>query len=275
MRPARFDGFAIFILYVMGNKELYGYVKPMIAVACNLLLAYAAFMLCRIEFMVENWQCFADDMTVGLFFSIIRGGLLFDTSAILYTNIIYVVLALFPIHLKDTDIYAAVTKWVYVITNTLAVCAGLADSVVFQHTGQRMTYALLQSEAGGAGVGSLVLGELLSHWYLILVAIAMAFAMWKLYTAYRTKAYYRLVRYYIWQLALIICAAPLVVAGMKGSFNVSGQHLEIEDASRYVNKQIETSLVLNTPFTLYRSLGSAATQGGDAVDEARNGAEGR
>ena len=130
--------------------------------------------------------------------------------------------------------------YVYALTAcfTLAVCAGLADSVVFQHTGQRMTYALLQSEAGGAGVGSLVLGELLSHWYLILVAIAMAFAMWKLYTAYRTKAYYRLVRYYIWQLALIICAAPLVVAGMKGSFNVSGQHLEIEDASRYVNKQI-------------------------------------
>lgn len=252
----------------MGNKELYGYVKPLIAVACNLLLSYAVFMLCRIEFMVENWQCFADDMTVGLFFSIIRGGLLFDTSAILYTNIIYIALTLFPIHLKDTNAYAAVTKWVYVVTNTLAVCVSLADSVVFQHTGQRTTLALLRMAGGETGIGRTVAGELLSHWYLVLIAAALAFAMWKLYTAYRTKAYYRLVRYYVWQLLLIVCAAPLVVAGMRGSFDVTEPRLEVADANRYVNKQTETTLVLNTPFMLYRSVDNVPNQDNASVDAA-------
>lgn len=237
------------------RREYYGYAKPMIAVVCNLLLVYAAFMLCRLEFLVENWKYFADDMTTDLFFSIVKGGLLFDTSAILYTNILYVLLVLFPIHLKDSTPYAAVVKWLFVITNSLAVCANLADSVYFQYTNRRTTSSVFREFSNEGNLASIFVDEMLSHWYLVLLAAFIIFAFWKLYSGYRTRAHYRIIPYYLSQLLSLAIAVPLVIAGMRGGFTTAVRPVTVSNANQYVNKPIETALVLNTPFSLYRTIG--------------------
>ena len=47
-------------------------------------------------------------------------GLLFDTSAILYTNCIFLLLFLFPLPWKETKGYYRITRWLFVAINSIA-----------------------------------------------------------------------------------------------------------------------------------------------------------
>ena len=52
----------------------------------NLVLVYVVYEVCRLAFLLENWQAFAPSLTWGKFFEMLHGGLAFDTPANLYTN---------------------------------------------------------------------------------------------------------------------------------------------------------------------------------------------
>ena len=62
--------------------------SPVLAVLWNLLLAYLVYQMARLAYYLEN----SDYLSYS--WDIFRGGLLFDTSAILYTNILYVMMML-------------------------------------------------------------------------------------------------------------------------------------------------------------------------------------
>ena len=72
-----------------------------LGMVANLVLAYLAYMVCRLAFVAENWSLFGENLSWGDVPDIIRGSLLFDTSAILYTNALYALMMLFPLHLKE------------------------------------------------------------------------------------------------------------------------------------------------------------------------------
>ena len=67
---------------------------------CNILLAYAVFMVARLVFFAVNISYFADYLSWKLIADMLRGALVFDTSAIIYVNALYVLLVLFPLHKK-------------------------------------------------------------------------------------------------------------------------------------------------------------------------------
>ena len=54
----------------------------------NMLLAYVAYMICRLAFLAENWNLFSDHMTWGSFAEIMKGGLVFDTCNTLHQCLI-------------------------------------------------------------------------------------------------------------------------------------------------------------------------------------------
>ena len=67
-----------------------------IALACNLLLMYVVYALCRMVFVVENWNVYKDTLFQNSWGDLIKGSLTFDTSAILYTNSLYALMMLLP-----------------------------------------------------------------------------------------------------------------------------------------------------------------------------------
>ena len=100
-------------------------------------------------------------------------------------------------------------------------------------------------------------GELLVHWYLVLLATGLIFLMWKLYvtpqvsasqyvTAKQRLAYSGL------QLALLAAVAPFAVCACRGGFDQSVRPITISNANEYVERPTECALVLNTPFSLIR-----------------------
>ena len=109
------------------------------AFVANMVLAYVVYAVCRMEYALVNWSQVGEGLSRDSLADIVRGSLLFDTSAIVYTNLLYLLLMLLPLHYKEGVVWQKVAKWVFVVVNALAVVANLSDSVYFKFTGRRTT----------------------------------------------------------------------------------------------------------------------------------------
>ena len=223
------------------------------AAVCNMLMAYVAFMLCRVAFFVVNYSTFAPYMSWKLAGQMLHGALVFDTSALLYINSAYLVLTLLPLHWKEKGVFHCLTKWFYVIPNAVGVLANLIDAVYFQYTGRRTTMTVF-SEFGNENNLVGIFGiELLRHWYLALLFIVMVVLMWKLFR--KPGRPQNIVGYYVSQTVSLLVLAPLSIIGIRGSATAGTRPITISNANQYVNRAVETSVVLNTPFSIIRTIG--------------------
>ena len=229
-----------------------------LAFVANILTAYIAYMVCRLAFVAENWSLFQASLSWGAVPDIVRGSLLFDTSAILYTNAPYALLMLLPLHLKESLTWQKAAKWVFVAVNALMVAVNLADCVYFQYTGRRTT-ATVFSEFGNEGNLLSVVGvEFLRHWYLVLLFLALVWTLWKLYVAPRHRETKPLALYYTFHTLCLAAFVPCCIAGMRGGWTRAVRPITISNANQYVDHPQEAGIVLNTPFSVIRTIGKAA-----------------
>ena len=113
-----------------------------IALACNLLLMYVVYVLCRVVFVAENWNVYKDTLFQNSWGDLIKGSLTFDTSAILYTNSLYALMMLLPFTFVTRAGWRKVAKWIFIVTNTICIAANTVDCVYFQYTGRRTTMSV-------------------------------------------------------------------------------------------------------------------------------------
>ena len=242
-------------------KKRFEHIKllsPLGATLYNLLMVYVVYFIARIAYLLENWSYFSPNLSFGHIMEMLAGGLVFDTSAILVTNIPYIVMMLFPLHQKETKIYQQVSKGVFLFINGLALAVNLCDAVYFRFTMRRTTTTIFSEFSNEGNLGGIFLTETLRHWYLVLLFV---FIVWLMYRLYRTAGLYRreLVwwRYDVATLLSLAAFAPFVVAGIRGGFTTAVRPITISNANQYVDRPVEAALVLNTPFSLYRTIGKA------------------
>ena len=223
------------------------------AVIGNILLLYAAYMVTRIAFLLENYSTYEHVFSSPKFWNIFWGGVYFDTSAIAYTNALYILLVLFPLHLKESAKWQRCCKWLYIIINGLGLATNLGDAVYFQYTARRTTIAFFSEFGADDKLGSIVGLEFLRHWYLVLLFIALIALLWCCYLTpvFRTQPRRR---YYIIQTLALLIAAFLCWAGMRGGF-WDNRPIKISTANQFIDRPNDASLILNTPFSLFRTIG--------------------
>ena len=228
------------------------------AALVNMLVAYLVWMLSRVAFFAENWSTFAPYMSWPLFKSMLHGALVFDTSALLYVNALYLVLMLLPFHLKERTGFHKGLKWLFVVTNAIGVAMNLMDAVYFQYTGRRSTVTVFTEFANEGNIASIILTEFVRHWYLVLAFIALVFILWRCYIKPRLEVYRFGHHYYISQLVALLVMIPLAIVGIRGSVTAGTRPITISNANEFVNRPVESSVVLNTPFSMIRSIGKKA-----------------
>ena len=224
---------------------------PLVAVIWNLLLVYLVYQIARLEYYLENTSYLSYSIDVW------RGGLMFDTSAILYTNALYIVLMLFPLHWKENLAYHKLCKWLYVMINSITFAINLADSVYFQYTMRRTTTTVFGEFNNEGNIGSIIGTEFLRHWYLVLLFIAIVACLWRCYA--QPQLEWKKIRH-CWKYDLVcllslLLIAPFCVAGMRGGFTTAVRPITISNANQYVIHPADAALVLNTPFALIRTIG--------------------
>lgn len=240
----------------MIKKQLNKIYAPLLAVIWNLLLVYLLYQIARLEYYLENTTYLSYSIDVWC------GGLMFDTSAILYTNALYIVLMLFPLHWKENPVYHKICKWLFIMTNSLTFAINLADSVYFQYTMRRTTTTVFGEFGNEGNMGSIVATEFLRHWYLVLLFIVLVACLWRCYAQPRLewKKILHWRKYDIACLLSLLLIAPFCVAGMRGGFTTAVRPITISNANQYVEHPADAALVLNTPFALIRTIGKNVFQ---------------
>ena len=234
----------------------YKLLYPLLAVIGNLAIAYVVYFIARLVFLAENWGLYAEGMTASHLMELLQGGVVFDTSAILYTNVLWVVMVLFPVSRKENPTYHKICRWVFVVVNTFALILNLCDAVYFQYSMRRTTVTVFQEFGNENNLGSIFGQEALSHWYFFLLTALLAYGMWRLYITPRLD--HRQLNwksYAIVTFLSMLAYAPFSVAGMRGGWTRDVRPITISNANNYCDRPTEAGIVLNTPFSLIRTYG--------------------
>ena len=220
----------------------------------NLLLVYLLYMLCRVVYVMEFWDLYSAGWSQLSLGSLIAGGLRFDTSAILYTNLLYILLVLVPLPRRWTTTkgYQLALKILFVVVNALMLVINLIDTVYSRFTGRRTTWTFFSEFQNEGNLDSIFGIELLNHWYLVLIGIAFILALIYLYRyPYRPGKDYP--KY---------TPASFVVS-------TAIRPITISNANQYVNQPSEAAIVLNTPFSLIRTMGKTTFADPEYFDPAQ------
>ena len=234
----------------------YNSFAPLLTVVCNLVLVYVVYFVCRIVFLLTNYSSFSDNLTAGHLMEMLRGGFLFDSSAIMYTNVLWIVMVLFPLHLKETPTYRKVCKWLFVVVNSFAVVMNLCDCVYFQYTSRRTTSTVFSEFSHEGNLAGIFGTELIRHWYLLLIGVVLIYGLWRLYLSHNLQRHTICWwRYSLATLVSILLMVPCILGGMRGGLAHSVRPITVSNANQYVNHPTEAAIVLNTPFSLIRTIG--------------------
>ena len=83
-----------------------------VVLAYRIILIMLLFSLCRIGFFLFNFKMFPG-VSPGQFLTMLKGGLSFDISAIVYINMLFILLSIIPFDIRYNDVYKSVLKYIY------------------------------------------------------------------------------------------------------------------------------------------------------------------
>ncbi len=237
--------------------QLNEYLTLIIRLAILLLL----FSLCRIAFYSLNNELF-DNITLSEFRTLLKGGLSFDISALLYLNSLYILLFLLPFKFKFHKSYRTVLKWIFFITNGVGLAANISDIIYYRFTLKRTTASVFQVFGKEDNLLSLWMHFIVDYWYATLIFVGfMALMVW-LYKRFRstplplTPGW----KYSVVTLIVMVISGGLSIAGIRGGFLHSTRPINISNAARYVTRPEQVAIVLNTPFSIIRTLKQSSFQ---------------
>lgn len=232
---------------------------PIVALICNLLLVYVLFTLTRLVFVWCNSSLYADHMSASYLMHLMLAGLRFDTTAILYLNCWMIVVFLLPLHWKENNQKVfSVCRWLYVIVNFIGISANLCDCAYFPFTGRRTTFNVLQEFGNEGNFLTIITNEALPYWYLFVLAGVLVWGLWKLFRVPQITiggGVKGMVSYYASQIVLLAVASGLTIGGMRGGFTTAVRPITISNANQYVDHALDVGIVLNTPFSIMRTIG--------------------
>ncbi|MER2999406.1 LTA synthase family protein [Pontibacter populi] len=225
------------------------------ALGLYLSLAMLFYTITRILFFVLNRHLF-EATTIADFAYLLLAGLRFDLSTVLYTNLLFMALMLLPFRFRYNTGYRKLLKYVFIVTNSIALSANLIDIVYYRFTLRRTTWSVLQefaNENGGALAGSFIV----DFWYIPLIWLLLVALLAWLYGKIQMQSPPRVSSwvYYPAHTAVMVLIVFLSVAGMRGGFAHSTRPITLSNAGEYVKRPNEMYLVLNTPFSMLRTIG--------------------
>ncbi|MFI3286516.1 MAG: sulfatase-like hydrolase/transferase [Rikenellaceae bacterium] len=235
-----------------------GYTRSLFAVMVNIVLSFALFFVARVFYYFINFSLFRQVDCAELL-SILGGGVVFDLAGVAYINLLYMLLMLVPFHLKERSGYQSFTKWTFLTLNYFAFSANIADAIYYPFTKRRTTSTVFNEFGNDEGIFKVIIDAMVSNWYILLLCLALLYAFTRLYHTPRGEARPKnLWLYYPLQLLFLLCGVALSVFGIRGGIGADVRPITISNAAQYVDNPNNTALVLNTPFSLIRTLGKVS-----------------
>ena len=230
-----------------------------VVLAYRILLVMLLFTLCRIGFFLFNYKMFPG-VTISQFLTILKGGVVFDLSAVVYINILLILLHILPFDLRYKDIYQTALKYIFFITNGLAIAMNGMDFVYYRFVDKRATADVFKTFEHETNMVKLFFRFLYDYWPATLITLLIWFLMVYLYKRVSPKQPVpkRKVLYHSLNVLMIPVVIFLVIGAARGGYKHSTRPITISNAARYVENPRNVAIVLNTPFSFFRTFDKKA-----------------
>jgi phosphoglycerol transferase MdoB-like AlkP superfamily enzyme len=194
-------------------------------------------------------------MTFARWATIMKGGLRFDLTAVLYSNSLLLLLMILPLKVRFKSWLKTVIKWLFIVINATALATDISDSMYYQFTLRRTTLSVLSQFENEQNGVALFFRFMLDYWYALLTWIVLVvilyFAQKKI--KWEGPQLKNDIAFYAGGLAAIPLIIYLFIGGARGGFAHSTRPITLSNAAEYATVPKDINLVLNTPFALMRT----------------------
>lgn len=210
----------------------------------RIFLVIVIFEISRLLFILFN-SGFFSKFSTGEILSVFWYGLLFDISAVLYLNSLFILISVLPVKFRELKPVKLIMKILFFIVNGIAIVFNIIDCEYYKFTNKRTGIDFFRTDNE---VDKIIWNYLLDYWYLLLIIIALIILMIYLYNRKKIRIIpaYTLKSYLI-QVFIFILTIGLFITGGRGGFNL--KPIRPFDAARFVQTPLIPA-VLNTPFTM-------------------------
>lgn len=234
----------------------------------RILLILLLFSLCRVGFYLFNYKMFPG-VTIPQFLTIMKGGIVFDISAIVYINLVFILLSIIPFDIRYNDVYQKILKYIYIVTNGIAIAMNGMDFVYYRFVDKRATGDVFKTFEHETNVMKIFFRFLIDYWPATLFSLLLWFLMVYLYNKIPVKKptpRHKIV-YHAINVLMIPVVIALVIGGARGGYKHSTRPITISNAAKYVDTPRDVAIVLNTPFSFFRTFDKKALVRYEFFDE--------
>ena len=229
---------------------------PWMVGASNLLLVMVLYTISRLFFFWVNVDLYPN-VSVNHLLDMLAGGLRFDLTALLYLNSLYLLFVLLPLPstIRNHHNYISTAKWAFWVPNILGFIVNCMDIVYVRFTDRRTTCTVFTEFQNDGNLVSIIWQSMWQYWYVTLFGIALLTLLilctrkqWLVAIPRKTWVYYTA------EIVLMLATIYFIVIGIRGGFGKYTRPITISNAMQYTNTPQETAILLNTPFSLMKSL---------------------
>lgn len=239
----------------MMNRLKIFWKHPWTVAASNMLLIMAIYTFMRIFCYWMDRVIFPNIDTAHLI-EILLGGMRFDLTAVLYLSSAYLIGMILPLPTswRENKVYQKVLLGLYWIPNALGIIANMADSVYIRFVDRRTTCAFFTEVSNDDNMGTVIANGVLEYWYAVVALIAVLAVFFVC-----TRRTYSLPKiqpaiYYPVETVIMVLTVYFSVIGIRGGFGRYTRPITLSNALQYTNAPRESALVLNTPFSLMKTI---------------------
>lgn len=221
----------------------------------RILLVYLFYFITRVLFYFYNINLIKVD-GFSDFFILYYHGLVFDTTAILYVNLLFIVFSILPLWINTQKNYQKGLFYLYFTTNLIAISTNFIDFIYYRFNFGRSTIASTETLSHESNKFLLFSNFFLHYWHVFLLLIVCSVLWIFLYKKINIQEE-RIIKktsYFVGSVICFLIISTLIIGGIRGDFKKSTRPINLLDASRYVKSSSQADLVLNTPFAIIRTM---------------------
>lgn len=238
----------------MGNKLRLAEYKVLLY---RLALGYLFYFIARVLFFAFNTNLIAIDDTATLL-KLCYYGIAFDTAALLYINILFILASVLPFTINTRPGYQKGLTIIYFTTNLLAYATNFIDIIYYRFSQVRSTRATLDIVSQESNKEALTAHFAFAYWYILVIFLIASFLWVWLYQRVKVKPIKTKPgwAYFVSSIGVLLVTVALIIGGIRGDFKHSTRPINMVDAYKHVTVPNQGDVVLNTPFAIIRTFSS-------------------
>jgi phosphoglycerol transferase MdoB-like AlkP superfamily enzyme len=246
----------LFTSMKINNIPKWGRSNEFLIFLYRILLVYLFYFISRVLFTIYNLDLI-QIKSFGEFIRLAYYGLPFDTTAIIYINLLFIVLSILPLVINTSKVYQKFLFYIYFITNLLAISTNFVDFAYYRFNMARSMSSVLETLQHESNKLALFVNFLKDYWDIFLLFFGTSTIWIYLYKIIKLKPVITQskINYFLTSTVVFLFISLIAVAGVRGDFKKSTRPINLVDANKHIQRIELANVVLNTPFSIIRTIG--------------------